>query len=363
MGLAVAAGTLFQPALVPGPQAAAPVPAAPIDAAAVSLAGLATAPALITPAPRTPVPQIPTSQAPTPQTIVETADVQLASTLPGVPTIAQPEIARPTAAEGALLEALSPAAPLPPFAPRPLSAEPQAPVQPLDSQLQAELDACAVWLVVTPAPGAMLDLSVYAPCDQGQAVEISHAGLFLDARTGADGQLVMQIPALATEAALTITFADGRTLSDTAIVPDLAQHERVVLQWAAPASLLLHAYEFGANYGDNGHIHAGHPLAPGIQGHGFLTVLGDATIPQARLAQVYSYPVETAGRGGQVTLEIEAPVTEASCGGPLIATAYEMLSGTAAQPRTIRLDMPDCDGTGGYLVLRNVLPDLVVAMN
>lgn len=353
MGLAVAAGTLLQPSAGPGAQTAAITPVAPMASPAVSLAGLAAAPMVA-----------PTLTLAAADSGAELPGVQLASTLPTVAPVARPDLAGPAPAQAGLLEALNPAAPLPPLAPAPsTAADTAAPVLPLDPQLQAELNACTVWLVVTPAPGAMLDMSVYAPCDQGQPVEISHAGLFLDARTGEDGQLVMQIPALEAEATLTVTFADGRSNTDTTTIPDLAQHERVVLQWTAPATLLLHAYEFGAGYGDDGHIHAGHPLVPGAAGHGFLSVLGDATIPQARLAQVYSYPTGPSGRRGQVALEIEAPITAASCGRPLIATAYEMLGGTTAQPRTIRLDMPECDGTGGYLVLRDVLPDLVVAMN
>lgn len=254
--------------------------------------------------------------------------------------------------------ALQPAPPA--FPPVDATAD-EGPVQPLDPELEAELNACAVWLVVTAAQDAMLDASVYAPCDQGAQVSISHAGLTFDTHLGADGQLMTQIPALVEDATVTLTFADGRTASDSTSVSDLANVERVVLGWQGPVALALHAYEFGAHFGDTGHVHAGHPLAPGIDGHGFLTVLGDPSIEHAHLAQVYSYPRGESPRTGEVALEIEVPVTDASCGQTLTANSLELHGGAPGQVRAISLDMPACDGAGGYVVLPGVLPELQIA--
>ncbi|MFN4099430.1 MAG: hypothetical protein ACK4GT_06605 [Pararhodobacter sp.] len=237
------------------------------------------------------------------------------------------------------------------------------PLEVADPVLQAELDACAIWLVVTPAPGAMLETSVYAPCDGGGAVSLTHAGLTFDTRLGDDGQLMIQIPALTEEAGVALGFADGRVQEDQTIVPDLAALERVALQWQSPALLLLHAYEFGAGYGEAGHVHAGAPRSAGIAGQGFFTVLGDPAIPEARLAQVYSYPRGQTPRDGRVALEIEAPITEDSCGHSLTATSIALHGTTSAQIRQIRLNMPDCDGNGGFVVLPGVLPELEIALN
>ena len=269
------------------------------------------------------------------------------------------------ASEAALIDNLltDPTAPVAPaFAPlRTADAEDALPVAPIDEEMSAELAACAVWLVVTPAPGALLDASVYAPCDRDARVQVSHAGLTFDTQIGADGQLMLMVPALVDDATLNVTFADGRVQSDTTFVPDLIDIERVALQWTGPATLLLHAYEFGAQYGENGHVHAGNPLAPGIEGQGFLTVLGDPVLDNAQMVQVYSFPIGQSSRTGSVTLEIEVPVTDASCGRPLIADSIEMRGNAAARRREIQLEMPACDGTGGFVVLPGVLPDLQIA--
>lgn len=244
----------------------------------------------------------------------------------------------------------------PPEADTPVGATPT-----LDDALQAELAACSVWVVVTPSAGAMLDASVYAPCDRGAEVRVDHAGLTFDARIGDDGQLMLLVPALIDDATVSVSFADGRTQSDTTFVSDLRSVERVALQWAGPADLALQAYEFGAQFGDSGHIHAGNPQTPDGVGHGFLTVLGDPTIPEGHRVQVYSYPSDRQAQTGSVTLEIEVPITDVSCGKPVLAESIEMSGAAAARSRTIRLDMPACDGTGGYVVMPGVLPDLQIA--
>ncbi|WP_370342628.1 hypothetical protein [Pararhodobacter marinus] len=243
--------------------------------------------------------------------------------------------------------------------PSPAMQAPEA--APLDPELEAELAACAVWLVVTPSAGAMLETSVYAPCDGGAHVILSHSGLSFDATLGEDGQYLAQIPALTEEASVSIAFQDGRVEHDRTEVPDLADVERVVLQWDQPAELQLNAYEFGARYGSAGHVHAGAPRTAGVSNQGFVTVLGDPQIPGGQLAQVYSYPRGETPQTGTVTLEIEVPVTDASCGQSISARTIEVHGTRSAQIRNMQLDMPDCDGAGGFVVLPGVLPDLQIA--
>ncbi len=136
--------------------------AAPSDTVR-SLDGLATAPALTGAAGPEPV----TAQH-RPAARCAPADLPAASILPRVQRPARATIA-----------GRRPPMPLAGGAPplRPSAAPAAAATVPLDPQLQAELNACAVWLVVTPAANAMLETSVYAPCDAGEQVTLSHAGL------------------------------------------------------------------------------------------------------------------------------------------------------------------------------------------
>lgn len=229
----------------------------------------------------------------------------------------------------------------------------------LIEDLLAEVDACAVWLVVTPEDHAMLDMSLFAPCDGGERVEISHAGLRFDARIGSDGQLALSLPALEAQAEVTVSFSDGRTSSDMTGMADAALFDRVAVQWQGAAVLDLNAYEFGADFGSDNHIHRANPSAPGDATRGFLTLLGEET----DLVQVYSFPTGLSARAGQVALELEVAVSDESCGRPLDLTSLEVVGGADAVHRDIRLEMPGCDGQGGFLVLKNLLPDLTIALN
>jgi len=90
-------------------------------------------------------------------------------------------------------------------------------------------------------------------------------------------------------------------------------------------------------------------------------VLGDPTIPNGHVAQVYSYPMGQSSRTGSVVLEIEAPVTDDSCGRAIEAQSFELQGDGVAQIRMISLDMPSCDGAGGFVVIPGVLPDIQIA--
>ena len=231
------------------------------------------------------------------------------------------------------------------------------------AEIIAGIDACALWLVVTPDAGAMLDMSLFAPCDGGAVVRVSHAGLHFNAQIAADGQLMLAVPALEVDAELTVAFADGRTAVDATQVEDAMLYDRVAVAWEGPAVLNVNAYEFGADFGSANHIHPGNAATPRDVARGFLTLLGDSALETPALAQVYSFPTGLSARMGQVALELEVAVTGESCARSLRIETLESLAGSMAETREISIDMPECDGLGGYLVLKNLLPELTIALN
>lgn len=362
LGAAVVAGTRLQET-----RAAAEAPAvahAPVAAEAPSLARLAD----------------PSTEAPVAAAGVRTSGILPAAPAPdgAPPRLQAASSAGPLGAASAsdetaplagasVLPRMPMTDPIDPTAPAPARLaqsvlDPQPAPQPLDPQLQAELAACAVWLVATPAANAMLEASVYAPCDRGAPVTIAHGGVRVDGVIGQDGQMILLFPALAEQADVVLTFADGREQRDSTLVPDLAMIERVAIHWQGPATVALHAYENGASFGQPGHVHSGSlPRTDGVA-QGFVTALGDPALGGGNQLQVYSFPRAQGAGAGQVTLEIEVPVTDASCGQPLSIQAIEV-HGSAVQVRQITLDVPACDGTGGFVVLPGVLPDLQIAMN
>jgi len=350
--VAVGAGTLFQQETMR--QAEEATGAAPVQAG-ISLVGLAEAAGA---APVEPVAMTSASpvsvSASEPVSASPLGPVAMASVLPGMIDTAELTATVPRA-----LDALLPAVTLTPQESA-LVAEPEtvATDPAMINDLLAEVDACAVWLVVTPEVGAMMDMSLFAPCDGGALVQISHAGLNFDARMDGDGQLALRVPALAHQAELTVRFDDGRSASDATELPDAGLYDRVAIQWQGGAVLGLNAYEFGADFGSDNHIHPANPAAPGDVARGFLTELGET----ARV-QVYSYPTGLSARTGQVALELEVGVTGESCERLLGVDTLEALAGADPVWREIQLEMPACDGQGGFLVLKNLLPELTIALN
>ncbi len=230
--------------------------------------------------------------------------------------------------------------------------------------IEPALADCAIWLVVTPEAQAMLDLSLYAPCDGGARVEIRHEGLQISHRLSDDGQLMLALPALARQARVSITLPDGRRAEDSTEAPDIDLAERLVLGWQGADALALNAHVGGAAHGESGHIHPAqtHSPAQGAQ-YGFLTTLGDPALEDAALAQVYTFPAGLGANADAVDLAVEAAITAQSCGRTINARTQLIRSGRATAPRQMTLTMPECDGFEGFLVIDGLIPDLTLAQN
>jgi hypothetical protein len=201
----------------------------------------------------------------------------------------------------------------------------------------------------------MLDLGLLAPCRPDQRVLIRHAGLVVSARTSAAGTLVASIPALQSPAEVTIAFADGTQAAATAEVADLSRFDRFAVQWMGEDAFQLHAYA-----GEATHIHAEAPNDVSADGS-FLVRLGDSTTDRPLLAEVYTWPAGNGAFAGTTTLDIEAAVTEATCGRELLGETLQLTAGRLTV-RDLTIAMPDCGAVGEYVVLPNpVITEKLVA--
>jgi hypothetical protein len=229
--------------------------------------------------------------------------------------------------------------------------------------VQAEV--CTPRINAQPAAGAMIDVSVSAPCHAGKRVTLHHYGLSVTERMGPDGRLFVRLPALVETAIVIADFGDGSGGSAVTTVTELPLYDRVVLQWRAGAGLELHAREFGADYFADGHVwaKAAGDLDAAVQGSGgFLVSLGVKDEPDARLAEVYSFPTGDARRAGAVLLTVEAEVTAGNCGRAIEGQTIQHRAGRPLRARELEVLMPPCEGIGDYLVLKNLLDDLTIAM-
>ncbi len=245
------------------------------------------------------------------------------------------------------------------------AAAPAAPQEAPASATTAEAEPdCTITARTEETAGALVALEVSAPCNTAELMTVHHNGMMFTATTDATGALALDVPALSDPAVFILSFASGAGAVTQTPVSSLDFYDRVALQWQGVAGLELHAREMGAAYFAEGHIWRGAPgnVATAARGEGgFLVRLGDPETPEARLAEVYSFPAGTAQIHGDVALSVEAEITETNCGSEIDAQVHQKRAGGGLRVQDLALAMPGCEAIGDFVVLDDLLRDIEVA--
>ncbi|WP_417723044.1 translocase [Salipiger sp.] len=223
---------------------------------------------------------------------------------------------------------------------------------------------CGVTVEARPNAGALVDLTVAAPCYASERLTVHHHGLMFTQTLQPDGTLNLKVPALSEHALFIVAFDNGDGATASAEVPSLPFYDRIVLQWKGRSGLQLHAREYGSAYFTEGHIWsaAGGDTARAATGEGgFLIHLGNEDVPDALVADVYSFPAGTARRSGEIAMSVEAEVTATNCNTRVEAQTLELNAAESLRVRDLTLEMPDCDSVGDFLLLKNLIGDLTIA--
>lgn len=255
----------------------------------------------------------------------------------------------------------------PPALPRQVAYEPQPEIPALPGAGGATArpePACEITALAETAVAATVSLFVEAPCLPNQRLTVHHSGMMFTETTDDRGEMSVLVPALAEQAVFVIDLSEGRGAVAHAAVPDVAAYDRVVLQWAGDAGFALHAREYGAEYGAAGHIWsgAGRGAEAAASGDGgFVLRLGADAGPEARQAEIYTFPTRAAERAGAVAISVEAEITAGNCGRSIEAQALERRPDAGLRTRDLALAMPDCAAQGDFLVLNDLVNDLKIA--
>lgn len=207
-------------------------------------------------------------------------------------------------------------------------------------------DACPATLQLSPAPGAMINLSLDTPCNPGERIVVRHAGLSFTARTDANGAARLLVPALQAEALVAVYLAGSEVALGSVMVPEANQLRRFAFQWASSEPFTLRVTE-----GDQVYVSATDGSTHKIMS------LGSASVQNPMLAQVYTYPAAAAA---SVDVSVELRVGPASCGRTLTAQTLVAEWGYVQQSDR-PVAVPLCGTSGDILVLKNLAPDLTLA--
>lgn len=277
----------------------------------------------------------------------------LGQVLPEVPETAGVQVA-------ALEEDQSTRSDAPVLAAAPALEVPASPVAP------AQTPDCGVTMTSTPTGAGMVQLTLEAPCHASERVTIQHDALAFTEMTDAAGHLNVAVPAMSDTAVFFAFFIDQAGAMVETRVPEFSAFDRVAILFNPQDALHIHAREFGADYGDAGHVWADAPRNPmhGIKAEGgFLTRLGNANAFEPQIAEIYTFPTATTRDSGAVRLSVEAEITAQNCGRAVEALSLQTGADGKVGMVDLSLTMPDCDAVGDFLVLNSLLQDLKIAGN
>lgn len=190
---------------------------------------------------------------------------------------------------------------------------------------KADTACAAPRLTLTAAKGAMLALSLDAPCQKGGRVTLAHAGFRFSVGLDAGGHYQVTLPALDAAGQVMATLGDGQVLQAAQPVGDLGEQRRLALQ--RPATMRLSG-----------------------SGAARLTLLGDASLPDPLLVQVADIPSDP---GKAMPLALIADVTAQNCGHDLMVHILRSGAKLPVQSDAVLMSMPACgaDILGTHLSL------------
>ncbi|MBL4807472.1 MAG: hypothetical protein JKY31_09295 [Rhodobacteraceae bacterium] len=220
---------------------------------------------------------------------------------------------------------------------------------------------CEISLDPSVRRGANILLFIIAPCKPEMPVTLAHAGLEFTILTDIEGTASVVIPALERTAEITATFADGSSATTVALVSDINDVTRAAITWRGEADLNLHAFEYGAIEGDDGHIWSGAARdfrTARLRGGGYLVELGDKSIEGGAMAEVYTMLLGRSVERGIVTMSLEINNGDSVCGSDVSARTIRTRSDNSAGSRSIRFTLPNCGGAISQMTVPGAIDDI-----
>lgn len=222
--------------------------------------------------------------------------------------------------------------------------------------------ACGIDMSLKARKGAELVATVVSPCRPGQSFEVDHAGLVFTAVTDLDGVSNFIVPAMASNAIVSVQFGDGASKEESIQVPNMERVTRVAVMWSADIDFDIHAREFGARTGDKGHIWSDQPgdySTARRAGGGYLTLLGPKN-GTGNKAEVYTVIRSSRTQSGLIDLSLELAGFGNECDANPIISTIRSEDANVERDRALQLSLGDCVA-GQTKVVKNAIQDIRIA--
>lgn len=226
------------------------------------------------------------------------------------------------------------------------------------------VDECAADLTGELRASAMVALTLTAPCLPHSRVTLHHTGMMFTILTDDRGVAKIDVPALSEKSVFLAMTEDGNGAALEIDVDTVELYDRTVVQSRGISGIGLHALEYGADYDSDGHVWSGAPRAAEVASAGeggFILRLGDPTLANANIAEVYTFPSVTARSGGDVRINVEIDVTDTNCGRVIEGETIQVSRGAQPKVSELNVTMPECEAVGDILLLKNLVNDLKIA--
>jgi len=192
--------------------------------------------------------------------------------------------------------------------------ERKAAAEDLARRMAAPTGPCKdVQLDVQPRPAGRLELKLASPCLSGRNVTLSYEAYDFVRTVDGSGQLTFVLDLFAGKAPLSLKQEDGTKTEIDVSEVDLKGLSKVAVLWTMPVNLDLHATEYLASRGGEGHVWSKSPASmdaalaasrEGNRGRGFLST-DDTGSGEGIHAEVYTFIHNPSQKNGAVTLLID----------------------------------------------------------
>ncbi|WP_342077757.1 hypothetical protein [Yoonia sp. SS1-5] len=226
------------------------------------------------------------------------------------------------------------------------------------------MDGCKTSIEAAAEMAAMVALDVQSPCHRDSYLVIWHEDMAFSVLTDSAGQATANVPALDTDAVFVVTYENVEEARVAINVPDMGRYDRAVLHWRSRDNLQLHALEFGAGFGDPGHVWSASTQAPELAQagqRGYVVRLGQSDAPVPYWSEIYTFPSGRLTDAGEIVLQVGATVTAANCGHRLAGFTGQTGSDKPFALSRMTMEIPGCDQVDRAVFRSDLFDDLVLA--